>query len=426
MRLRIFSLQTLLPSAALLAALLSLGLRGSAVPSSPISPSSQALASQNAFEQVAMKLRPSVVYIQCQSGRSAPVDYREGAAPGSYPYPPKKRKALPDEDAPNDPSEPSEPADPSDPGGPAAPRGTVASGSGVIIRSDGYILTNDHVVAGATHVTVRLQDGREFDGQVRRDFRSDLALIKIEASGLPAAEFADSDQIQIGQWAIAFGSPFGLSDTMTVGIVSALHRQQAIGTGSEGRFYASLLQTDASINPGNSGGPLVDIYGRIVGINVAIESPSGASAGIGFAIPANTARYIMGQLLSQGHVTRGYLGVNPVTPTYAEKQRYGVTQGALLRTVSPDSPGAQAGLQTGDLILRFNGQEIRDDAHLRELVAQTAPGARIALVVKREGGERTVNVTVGTASETPEEPAPSPRRKPRLQEEPEMRRKPWE
>ena len=368
MKTRTFTFPNLVSASAVLMALLSLGLRGRAVPSAPAAPPAQALAAQNAFEQVAGRLRPSVVYLQCRRGQSEPVDFRSRFSPNGYPAP-----------APDGESE-----DEEDPRRPAGPRGAEASGSGVIIRSDGYILTNDHVVAGATHVTVRLQDGREFEGEVHRDFRSDLAVVKIDASGLPAVEFADSDEIQIGQWAIAFGSPFGLSDTMTVGIVSSLNRQQAIGSGSEGRFYSSLLQTDASINPGNSGGPLVDIYGRIMGINVAIESPSGASAGIGFAIPANTARYIVGQLLSQGHVTRGFIGINPATPTFAEKERYGVTKGALLRSVSPEGPAAQAGLRKDDLILRYNGQEVRDDIHLRDLVARTAPGMQVRIAIKRE------------------------------------------
>jgi len=277
---------------------------------------------------------------------------------------------------------------------PQMPRKAVASGSGVIVRSDGYILTNDHVVDGADKVTVRLQDGREFTGEVRRDFKSDLALIKIPANNLPAAEIGDSDKVKIGQWAIAFGSPFGLSDTMTVGVISSLHRQEAIGQGTDGRFYSSLIQTDASINPGNSGGPLVDIYGRIVGVNVAIESPSGTNAGIGFAIPANTAKYIVDQLITKGSVTRGYLGLVPTTPTYAEKEHYGVKDGAIVRAIDDNTPAQKAGFQVGDVIVRFNGKPIADDAALRDMVARSQPGTRVDVIVKRDGGDKALTPTI--------------------------------
>ncbi|HZP81707.1 MAG TPA: PDZ domain-containing protein [Chthonomonadaceae bacterium] len=375
-----------------------LGLRGNAGQTAatppPINPPAQALDMQNAFEQVAGRLRPSVVFIQSRQTLKSPIGMRSGADDGG------------DDDSPFGFNFPGFPGFPLGPGMrqfrmmPSFPRRAVASGSGVIVRGDGYILTNDHVVNGADKVTVRLQDGREFTGQVKRDFRSDLALVKIDATGLPAAEMADSDKVKVGQWAIAFGAPFGLSDTMTVGIVSSLNREQAIGGGGDQRFYPRLIQTDASINPGNSGGPLVDIYGRVIGINVAIESPSGGNVGIGFAIPANTAKYIMEQLITKGSVTRGYLGLAPKTLNYDEQQRYGVKEGALVMSVEDGTPAAKAGFQVEDVIVRFNGQAVKDDADLRDMVARTAPGTRVPVVVRRNNAERTLNVTVGTVPDT--------------------------
>ncbi len=342
----------------------------------PVNPPAQALSIQTAFEQVADKLRPSVVHIT--SVTTARTTGQDNPFEGfSFPGGPQGQGQFR-----------------------MMPRRMQASGSGVIVRGDGYILTNDHVVQGADKVTVRLNDGREFVGKVKRDFKSDLALVKVEATGLQAAELADdSEKLHIGQWAIAFGSPFGLSDTMTTGIVSSLHRNQSIGGGADRRDYSSLIQTDASINPGNSGGPLVDIYGRVIGINVAIESPSGGNVGIGFAIPANTARYVMEQLATKGVVTRGFLGLAPAPINYDVQQKYHVKDGALVMSVSDDSPASRGGVEVGDVIVKFNGLSISNDGSLRDRIAQTAPGTRVTLGVVREGKERTLNVTVGTPSE---------------------------
>lgn len=359
-------------------------LRGNAGPQNttpPVQPTAQVLNIQDAFEKVADKLRPSVVYIRSRQTITNTA-LRGGDDENQFGF------ALPQV-----------------PGGrqfrafPQAPsvRRAEASGSGVIVSSDGYILTNDHVVAGADRVTVRLQDGHELVGKVFRDQRSDLALIKVEASNLPAAEFANSDSVKVGQWALAFGSPFGLNDTMTVGVVSSTKRHEQIGGGADSRLYPSLIQTDASINPGNSGGPLVDVYGRIMGINVAIESPSGGNVGIGFAIPSNQARYIMEQLRSKGTVTRGYLGFVPQSLTYDMQQRYGVKEGALIVGVQMGTPAAQAGLQVEDVVVRYNGQPVTDEATLRELVSRTAPGKQVQLVVKREGAEKTLTATIGAS-----------------------------
>jgi serine protease Do len=364
--------------------------------SPPVEPSQQALDMQSAFEQVADKLRPSVVFIKSRQSLNAPSGFRQGQFdPGDGD---DNRPGDGDNNSPFGYGFPGSPR-----GGqqyrmtPQAPRRAYASGSGVIVRSDGYILTNDHVVNGADKVTVKLQDGREFTGQVKRDFKGDLALIKIDADNLPAAELADSDKARVGQWAIAFGSPFGLSDTMTVGVVSALHREQEIGDGQDGRVYPSLIQTDASINPGNSGGPLVDIYGRVVGINVAIESPSGGNVGIGFAIPANTARYVMDQLITRGAVTRGYLGLAPKTLTYDEQQRYGVKAGALVMSVQDGTPASKAGFQVEDVIVRFDGNPVENDGALRDMVARVKPGTTVPVVVRRGGEEHSLDVTIGSA-----------------------------
>jgi serine protease Do len=290
------------------------------------------------------------------------------------------------------------------------------SGSGVIVRSDGWILTNDHVVGGADKVTVTLHDGRTFSGTVRRDYRSDLALVKIPASGLEPAEFADSDRVRVGQWAIAFGSPFELDETMTVGIISARQRQKEIIEDGQGRFYPSLLQTDASINPGNSGGALVDITGRVVGINVAINTTTGGSVGIGFAIPANTARNVMEQLISKGKVTRGFLGVKPSTLTPDRRSTYGVREGgALVEQVTEGTPADKAGFQVEDVVVRYNGKPVMDEVTFRDMVASTPPGTKVDVVIRRDGHEVTLTPTIGTLPDeltgaSPAEPVqPTPR-----------------
>ena len=365
-----------LPLAFALGAVTLTQLQGSAKQKpTPVNPPAQALSIQSAFEQVADKLRPSVVHITSVS--TARTTGQDNPFEGfGFQGAPEGRQFR------------------------MAPRKMQASGSGVIVRSDGYILTNDHVVQGADKVTVRMNDGREFIGKVKRDFKSDLALVKIEATGLPAAEILeDSEKLKIGQWAIAFGSPFGLSDTMTTGIVSSLHRNQSIGGGAERRDYSSLIQTDASINPGNSGGPLVDIYGRVIGINVAIESPSGGNVGIGFAIPANTARYVMEQLTAKGTVTRGFLGLRPAPIDYDAQQKYNVKSGALVVSVSDESPASRGGVEIGDVIVKFNGSPVINDGSLRDRIAQTAPGTKVTLGVIRDSKERSLNVTVGTQEE---------------------------
>lgn len=291
-----------------------------------------------------------------------------------------------------------------------------ASGSGVVVRPNGYILTNDHVVAGAqdNRVKVTLNDGTEQTGQVFRDPRSDLAIVKIDApKPLPFVRLADSSQLRVGQWAIAIGSPFGQRGTMTAGIVSALHRKTGIGQGGERRVYPNLIQTDASINPGNSGGPLLNINGELIGVNVAIYSPSGANAGIGFAIPANTAKAVMDQLINKGRVVRGSLGVMPNDILPGLRQRLGVDKGAYIDEVTPDGPAAAAGIEPGDVVTRFDNREIVGESGLRDAIGATAPGSRIAVTLLRDQRPRTVSVVLGTLEDLPVEAGPSvPARRP--------------
>ena len=294
------------------------------------------------------------------------------------------------------------------PGGPFPPRRLQATGSGVIVRADGYILTNDHVVEGAKDgiVTVTLADGREFSGKVFPDFASDLAVVKINPgpTPLPVAGFADDATVRPGQWAVAVGSPFDLQNTMTVGIISATGRHQSIGGDSSGRYYPDLLQTDAAINPGNSGGPLFNIDGKVVGINVAIESPVEGSAGVGFAIPSDIAQTIMNALITSGKVTRGYLGIAPEDLSPALQTVYRQRNGAFVRDVKLDSPAGRAGLEAGDIVTDYNGANVSGEVSLREAISATLPGKTIVLRYVREGRVGVASVTLGASPSLPEAP----------------------
>ncbi len=278
-------------------------------------------------------------------------------------------------------------------------------GSGFLLRADGYIATNNHVVANATDVQVKLADGREFPATVvGRDEQTDLALVKIEATGLPVLRLGDSDQLHIGDPVMAIGNPFGLQGTVTTGIVSATGR--VIGEGP----YDNFIQTDASINPGNSGGPLVNAAGEVVGINTAIVSQSGGSVGIGFAIPINEAKTILPQLQATGHVTRGWLGVGiqTVTPALATALHLPKDAGALVAEVQPNSPAAQAGLQPGDVIVEYAGHAVAQSTDLPRLVAATPIGQTARITVLREGRSLTLTATIAERPGAPEEAQAAP------------------
>jgi serine protease Do len=268
-------------------------------------------------------------------------------------------------------------------------------GSGVITSAEGYVLTNNHVVDGATEVKVALQDKREFTAKVvGRDSKSDLAVLKIDASGLPVVQFGDSESVKVGDVVLAMGNPFGVGQTVTMGIVSATSRH---GLGIED--YEDFIQTDAAINPGNSGGALVNMKGDLVGINTAILSNgSGGNQGVGFAIPVKMARNVMDQIVQKGKVTRGFLGVNiqKVTPEIAKSFNLrGEPRGALISDVTPGSPAEKGGLRQGDIVLELDGAKIADRDSMMLKVANLKPGSSAQFKVFREGAEHDLNVTVG-------------------------------
>lgn len=282
---------------------------------------------------------------------------------------------------------------------PNTPQRQETYGSGVIVRSDGYILTNDHVVGGADRVRVRLKDGREFDGTVMRDPLGDLAVVKVNATGLPAIKLGDSNKVKPGQWAIAIGSPFGLDQTVTLGVVSAKGRHERIADQDIERRYSGLIQTDASINPGNSGGPLINIDGELIGINTLIRSNAMISGniGIGFAIPVNTAKYVMQQLIEHGKVVRGQIGVGIDDLSPSDAQRYGVTEGAVVKSVEVGQAADKAGIQVEDVIVEFDGKKISNSQDLVEIVQGTPPGKQVNVVIVRDKARKTLQLTVGEA-----------------------------
>lgn len=265
------------------------------------------------------------------------------------------------------------------------PRGV---GSGFILTSDGYIVTNSHVVDGASEIYVTLTDKREFKGKVvGSDDRSDIALVKIDATGLPKLPIGDSNNIRVGQWVVAIGSPFGLENTVTAGIVSAKSRE----TGD----YLPFIQTDVAINPGNSGGPLINMRGEAIGVNSQILSESGGSLGIAFAIPIDEAMRVVDELKATGKVTRGRLGVEIRELTHEEADAIGIKpQGALVSRVEKASPAEKAGILPGDIILKFDAQTIVHSTDLPRVVGDTKPGTRSTLQIWRKGATREVPVIV--------------------------------
>lgn len=293
-------------------------------------------------------------------------------------------------------------------GSPQGPRGMqpeedegspvpFGQGSGFIVSADGYILTNHHVVGEADAVSVTLGDGREYDAElVGSDPLTEIAVLKIDASNLPYLKLGNSDNLRVGQWVLAIGSPFGLSHSVTAGIVSATGRG-SVGIQLE---YADFIQTDAAINPGNSGGPLINLHGEVIGMNTAILSRSGGNLGIGFAIPVNMIQYIKDQIIGGDGISRGFLGIEiqNLSPQLAEYFGLGSSQGVLIVRVEEDSPADRAGLEANDVIVEYNGHSVDESGAFRSRVATTAPGESVSIVVQRDGERVEKTVVIGTLS----------------------------
>jgi serine protease Do len=269
-------------------------------------------------------------------------------------------------------------------------------GSGVIVDEKGYILTNNHVIKDADEIAVKLSDEREFKGKVvGTDAKTDLAVIKIDSNNLPVIRIGDSDKLQVGETVLAIGNPFGLSHTVTSGIVSAKGRAN-VGIAD----YEDFIQTDAAINPGNSGGALVNINGELVGINTAIFSTTGGYQGIGFSIPSNMAKAVMDSLIRNGKVVRGWLGVQvqPITADLAKQFNLKNDKGALIADVVQKSPAEEAGLQRGDIIIEFDGKAVDDPLSLKNMVAGILPNKKVSIEIIRDGSRKTLTVTISEAS----------------------------
>ena len=361
-----------------------------------VSPLPKADELSSAFRQIAVDAIPSIVSIECVTNAKKV----QGNGPSS---------PL-DEDSPfrqffrNDPQL-EELFKNRSPRGMTTPQ-RKAMGSGFIIDANGTILTNGHVVRGADEVKVRLHDGREFIARdVKSDARTDVAIIRIDASDLKPIQMGDSHQVQVGDWVLAIGSPFGLDTSVTAGIISA--------KGRSGRITerADFLQTDAAINPGNSGGPLIDMSGRVVGINTAIASNSGGNEGIGFSIPSNLVARVVDQLLEYGKVYRAYLGVK-LDPefdiTKARALKLDRARGARVLSIYPNTPAARAKLQKDDVILSFDGIDIHDENHLINVVSLSPVGKKVRLTVMRRGEKMTVQVDLSDRSVAEDDSPPSP------------------
>jgi len=350
------------------------------------------------FSPIVKAVTPAVVNIQVTQGERVrgPRDPRrrdhEGPpgrpGPGPFGGPPPGPFGDPGPFGP--PGEQDEP-EMGPPGGP--PRPEMSGGSGVIIDPTGYIVTNNHVVDRASEIKVYLHDKREFTAKiVGADPKTDLAVIKIEATGLPSLKWGDYEKLQVGDIVLAVGSPFGLSQTVTMGIISAL------GRGNVGiADYEDFIQTDASINPGNSGGALVNMKGELIGINTAIFSRTGGSEGVGFAVPVSITRTIAESLIKTGKVVRGWLGVGiqEITPDLAKAFKAKEQKGALVSDVNEQGPALKAGVKRGDVIVEFDGKEVQSVSELRNRVAQTLVGATVKMKVMRDGQETLLSIKVG-------------------------------
>ncbi len=292
------------------------------------------------------------------------------------------------------------------PGRPLQPQPQIGQGSGFIVSPDGLIMTNNHVVRGADKIEVTLNDGQLRSAKlVGTDPRTDLALIKIEKideQDFPFLELGDSENLEVAEWVIAIGNPFQLQASVTVGVISALGRQ-----GLKITDHEDFIQTDAAINPGNSGGPLLNLEGKVIGINTAIASRSGGYMGIGFAIPSNMARHVMDQLIQKGSVSRGFLGIElqTVDKEIAEAFNLSKTEGVLITSVAKNSPAEKAGLQTGDIILELNGKSIKSRDSLRNQISMMDPGSEAHLKIHRKGKILNLSVKLGAVSDQSTTPA---------------------
>ncbi|HEX5137107.1 MAG TPA: DegQ family serine endoprotease [Planctomycetota bacterium] len=330
----------------------------------------------HAFTAVARKATPAVVSIRVEE-RADETAMQEGGFPPGFPH-----FRMPEQGR------------------------RVGQGSGFLVSADGLILTNNHVIAGAERLDVRLADGRELKGKVvGADQETDLAVVRVDAKDLPFLRLADSDRLEVGEWVVAVGSPFGLRETVTAGIVSAKGRSR-VGIAAQEDF----IQTDAAINPGNSGGPLLNLDGEVVGINSAILSRTGANNGVGFAIPSNLARMIRDQLVATGHIVRGYLGVvvQDLTPDLAASFGVKEQHGALVSEVAADSGAAKAGVREGDVIVAVDDRPVADTGELRNRVAMLAPGTKVDLTLVRDSAEQHVPATLGEQPGEAGAPASSP------------------
>ena len=349
-----------------------------------------------AFEEASNRVGPSVVPIYAEKK----VEVSDGAN--------ELYRRFFGQDAPND-------GDDQGSGGQGNTQTLRSVGSGVVARAGGYILTNNHVVADATKLTVILEDGKRHEAKVvGTDPPTDLAVIKVvDARDLPVAQFGTSGNLRVGQWVIAVGNPFQLLHSVTAGIVSAKGRS-SIGVAA----YEDFIQTDASINPGNSGGALADLDGKVIGINTAIASTTGNGAGVGFAIPIDMAKQVMDQLISDGGVTRGYLAVLPqdINEDLAKALNVPENGGALVGSVTPGGPGDKGGLKRGDVITEFNGKKITNSNDLRNEVAKTDPNKTASIVLIRDGKQKQMQVKVGerptdaALNGTPSKPSQPPDR----------------